>query len=42
MMKRFCILIVAVMTVTAVLGQSADQWLKQGNDYRGWQSGRTV
>ena len=33
MMKRFCILIVAVMTVTAVLGQSADQWLKQGNDY---------
>ena len=32
-MKRFCILIVAVMTVTAVLGQSADQWLKQGNDY---------
>lgn len=33
MMKRFYILIVAVMTVTAVLGQSADQWLKQGNDY---------
>jgi len=33
MMKRFCILIVAVMTVTVVLGQSADQWLKQGNDY---------
>lgn len=33
MMKRFSILIVAVMTVTAVLGQSADQWLKQGNDY---------
>ena len=32
-MKRFCILIVAVMTVTVVLGQSADQWLKQGNDY---------
>ena len=33
MMKRFCILIVAVMVVTAVFGQSADQWLKQGNDY---------
>ena len=32
-MKRFCILIVAVMVVTAVFGQSADQWLKQGNDY---------
>ncbi len=33
MMKRFSILIVAVMVVTAVFGQSADQWLKQGNDY---------
>lgn len=32
-MKRFSILIVAVMVVTAVFGQSADQWLKQGNDY---------
>lgn len=33
MMKRFSILIVAVLVVTAVFGQSADQWLKQGNDY---------
>ncbi|MBR6884737.1 MAG: caspase family protein [Prevotella sp.] len=33
MMKRFSILIVAVMVVTTVFGQSADQWLKQGNDY---------
>lgn len=33
MMKRFSILIVAMMVVTAVFGQSADQWLKQGNDY---------
>jgi hypothetical protein len=32
-MKRFSILIVAVLVVTAVFGQSADQWLKQGNDY---------
>lgn len=32
-MKRFSILIVAVMVVTTVFGQSADQWLKQGNDY---------
>ena len=32
MMKRFSILIVAVMVVTAVFGQSADQWLKQGNE----------
>ncbi len=33
MMKRFSILIVAVLVVTAMFGQSADQWLKQGNDY---------
>ena len=33
MMKRFSILIVAVLVVSAMFGQSADQWLKQGNDY---------
>lgn len=33
MMKRFSILIVAVIAVTTVFGQSADQWLKQGNDF---------
>lgn len=33
MIKRISILICTVMVVAVVYGQSADQWLKQGNDY---------
>lgn len=33
MIKRISILISTVMVVAVVYGQSADQWLKQGNDY---------
>ncbi|MBR5037246.1 MAG: caspase family protein [Prevotella sp.] len=33
MIKRISILIGALMVVAVVYGQSADQWLKQGNDY---------
>ena len=33
MIKRISILISTVMIVAVVYGQSADQWLKQGNDY---------
>ena len=33
MIKRISILISTVMVVAVVYGQTADQWLKQGNDY---------